>query len=583
VRFFYIHVLLYIMQNSILYFLFSLISACGFSQSQDTLSNKTNQELFQLMQKTGFEDIDKGLEVGQYYLNKTSKDGDDLERFKALSLYILTCIQGRKFNYFESQEVQLADLAAKKGFDKQLMEAYFLHADNYFYQGLFGKAIETYYKSFELAKRQDDIVYKHLNLKQIGYLNYFTGKLKESIRLQKEAIALLYSEKAIRDSVLVSSKQKMELRSLELLTRTFLFAKQKDSARVYNDKAFKMRMVEDSCFVKIIIRQRAAIFVLERSFDKAKESLEQFKAHCFNPKSIDAFFLASEYGKIYLELKAYDKAVEVLNKGLEGFSLEGQEAFATSYLKLLALAYKHQGDVKKSNFYFEKFVNANEDYGKIKDTVAARVKSQEVKAFKTELNAIQSEKETQESYLKYLAFGATLVILVLLFMLLRFYKIKNKNELKFQELLAKVNVASVKANIVDTKDSVLEGNGNANDVNEVIKQQILQGLQKLEEQDYFLQQDCNSYNVAKKIKTNTSYLSKVVNSHFQKNFNTYINDLRINYAVVRLKNDSQFRHYSIQSIAEELGYKSADSFTKYFKKHTGLNPSFYIKQLNAIV
>ena len=104
----------------------------------------------------------------------------------------------------------------------------------------------------------------------------------------------------------------------------------------------------------------------------------------------------------------------------------------------------------------------------------------------------------------------------------------------------------------------------------------------MEKQEYFLKQDCNSYNVAKKINTNTSYLSKVINSHFGKNFNTYINDLRINYTIVRLKDDVIFRSYSIQSIAEEVGYKSADSFTKYFKKDTGLNPSFYIKNIKNV-
>ena len=112
--------------------------------------------------------------------------------------------------------------------------------------------------------------------------------------------------------------------------------------------------------------------------------------------------------------------------------------------------------------------------------------------------------------------------------------------------------------------------------------QILEGLKKLEEKEYFLKQDCNSYNVAKKINTNTSYLSKVVNSHYGKNFNTYINDLRINYTILRLKNDVFFRSFSIQAIAEEVGYKSADSFTKYFKKDTGLNPSFYIKNIKNV-
>ena len=135
--------------------------------------------------------------------------------------------------------------------------------------------------------------------------------------------------------------------------------------------------------------------------------------------------------------------------------------------------------------------------------------------------------------------------------------------------------------IIDTKDEVLEEK-NSTEVPEETKQQILEGLKKLEKQEYYLKQECNSYNVAKKINTNTSYLSKVINSHYGKNFNTYINDLRINYTIVRLKNDVIFRSYSIQSIAEEVGYKSADSFTKYFKKDTGLNPSFYIKEIKNI-
>lgn len=148
-------------------------------------------------------------------------------------------------------------------------------------------------------------------------------------------------------------------------------------------------------------------------------------------------------------------------------------------------------------------------------------------------------------------------------------------------MLAKIKAAEKPENIIDTKDEVLEET-NATDVSDEVKTQILDGLKKLEKQEYFLKQECNSYNVAKKINTNTSYLSKVINGHYGKNFNTYINDLRINYTILRLKNDVIFRSYSIQSIAEEVGYKSADSFTKYFKQDTGLNPSFYIKEIKNI-
>ena len=152
---------------------------------------------------------------------------------------------------------------------------------------------------------------------------------------------------------------------------------------------------------------------LDKAYDKAKIYLSKVKDYCYIPKSIDDFYLASEYGKIHLELKEYNKAVEVLNEGLENFNLDGQEAFASDYLKLLAKAYMHQGNVEKSNLYFEKFVTASEDYGKIKDTVVARIKSQEISAFQNELNTIKTEK----NHLKYLALGASLIILVLLFFL----------------------------------------------------------------------------------------------------------------------------------------------------------------------
>ena len=37
-----------------------------------------------------------------------------------------------------------------------------------------------------------------------------------------------------------------------------------------------------------------------------------------------------------------------------------------------------------------------------------------------------------------------------------------------------------------------------------------------------------------------------------------------------------------RELAEEIGYKSPESFTKYFKAATGISPSVYIKKINKI-
>ncbi|WP_408037682.1 helix-turn-helix domain-containing protein [Tenacibaculum amylolyticum] len=118
-------------------------------------------------------------------------------------------------------------------------------------------------------------------------------------------------------------------------------------------------------------------------------------------------------------------------------------------------------------------------------------------------------------------------------------------------------------------------------VKEETIQNIIKGLHKLEREKYFLDINCNAYNVAKRINTNTTYLSKVMNIHYQKNFNTYINELRIQYIIHQLNHDKRYLSYNIQSLSKEVGYKSPDSFTKAFKTYTGLLPSIYIKNMQS--
>jgi Helix-turn-helix domain len=81
--------------------------------------------------------------------------------------------------------------------------------------------------------------------------------------------------------------------------------------------------------------------------------------------------------------------------------------------------------------------------------------------------------------------------------------------------------------------------------------------------------------------TNSTYLSKVVNIEKKKNFSKYINDLRIIYAFDELKTNTTFRKYTIKAIAQECGFKSAESFSKAFYKTYGIYPSFYIKKLSS--
>ena len=119
-------------------------------------------------------------------------------------------------------------------------------------------------------------------------------------------------------------------------------------------------------------------------------------------------------------------------------------------------------------------------------------------------------------------------------------------------------------------------------INDEKAKEILVKLKNIESKEYFLKSDFSLNTLAKKLKTNPSYLSRIINTHKQKQFNEYTNELRISYALKRLDEDSKFRSYSILHISKELGYKSQDSFAKHFKKRTGFYPSLYIADIKKM-
>lgn len=77
------------------------------------------------------------------------------------------------------------------------------------------------------------------------------------------------------------------------------------------------------------------------------------------------------------------------------------------------------------------------------------------------------------------------------------------------------------------------------------------------------------------IDTLPRYVSQTVNEIFRCNFSTYVNQVRIREAMRRLGNNPKYAYYSIEGIAESVGFKSRSGFTAWFKRIAGLSPSEY--------
>ena len=82
--------------------------------------------------------------------------------------------------------------------------------------------------------------------------------------------------------------------------------------------------------------------------------------------------------------------------------------------------------------------------------------------------------------------------------------------------------------------------------------------------------------LADSLNTNTSYLSAIINSHYNCNFRSFINKHRIDKARNMLVSP-KYKQYSMEGISMEVGFKSRTVFYQSFKNITGLSPSLYIK------
>lgn len=112
-------------------------------------------------------------------------------------------------------------------------------------------------------------------------------------------------------------------------------------------------------------------------------------------------------------------------------------------------------------------------------------------------------------------------------------------------------------------------------INQALKEKIRIALL---ESKLYLDPNITVHKLAKRLDSNTTYVSKTINEGFGKNFSSLISEYRIKEALQALE-AGNYEQYTIESLGNQAGFKSRTAFINAFKKYTGVTPSFYIKQL----
>jgi AraC-like DNA-binding protein len=104
----------------------------------------------------------------------------------------------------------------------------------------------------------------------------------------------------------------------------------------------------------------------------------------------------------------------------------------------------------------------------------------------------------------------------------------------------------------------------------------------INEEKIFTQKNMNLSSLSSILETNANYLSQLINNQFNTNFNDFINSYRIKEACSIMMKDPDLK-YSIDQVADMVGFSSRSTFYSTFKKFTGITPAFFQKNLSTIL
>ncbi|MFC5871449.1 helix-turn-helix domain-containing protein [Chryseobacterium arachidis] len=275
----------------------------------------------------------------------------------------------------------------------------------------------------------------------------------------------------------------------------------------------------------------------------------------------------------------YHSAIDQLEKGLSKIEKLPFNCVKSSMYASLAKNYFALHDDRKYHFY-------NNLHTELKTKIDANTKEgirYIVKLVENSQNKnIEFQRQNQSGRLLILILSLSLIIIVLI---IYFFSLKSKNnDLKkqfefFEKQKKKEKTVQPQASVLKEEETSIASK-DSNKISKEKEVEILQKLEEWEESNQYLNKSMSLAMLSAQMGINTKYLSEVINNNKGKNFNGYINELRINHIAHLLKTDSTYLNYKVSYLAEYSGFSSHSAFTTVFKSVTGMSPNAYIQEIS---
>ncbi len=463
--------------------------------------------------------------------------------------------------------------AKSTGTSKELVQVNLQLAAYYLNKNDYEKALTYNLKALELGKLNEDFDAIIQVDRNVAFIKSQVGNIEGALEIYLKNLAVLKKKKidTHQDEIWL-------LHTLISITQAYLDLNDYEKAKFYgNEILLKAKTYKNKEAAIIATYSLGGVYSETERYELALETLEKASQLAGTSKKNTAYHFINFYrGKVFFYQKKYEEAFKKFKKIIDA---KGDMKF--SYLmqqelySIIAKTYLEEKDHEKSTHYFDKALSVFNKIDALRINLNTTLINQyDENAVKEEIDElfVLSKKRKQQLYLL-IAFAVLVSIGFFLF----YRRNKKKNQKKFDVLIEQLNAQETNKK----KEKISKAKKPAKKLEGKKIEELLLKLDAFENDEGYLDKEITLLTLAKKLETNTNYLSKLINQEKELPFTKYLTELRLNYVLTRLKNDKRFRSYTIQGIAEDIGYTNAEPFAKAFKKKTGIYPSYFIKKLES--
>lgn len=497
------------------------------------------------------------------YLLKSKAVNDYENIFKA---YNIVMFKSKKETWLEYCDSMLN--VAKRIKDNELLgSSYLTRGAVYYWFKQEPKALDNYIMADGFLSKTDNQYLKYKTKYSIAQIKYFLGYYDEAISLLKEC----------EDYFRENEPGRPHLNTLHSLSLCYTKKKQYDLATATIDLGYREAIdIDEPLMIPYFINASGQNEYFKKNYKVALEKLRQSLPAITKAKDYANIATTNFYiGKSYWEIGEKEKAISYLNKVDEAFKKEKfmKEDLLEAY-NLLAQYYEAKGNPTEQLKYLTGLLEAETFVSNKFKYLAVNMHRQ------YDLKKIVEETEELKRHLFFrnkmdIIFGIIFLLVTATFTYI-FCKQYQRRKIRKQRFKNLVSQKIKKSQPVEVKEKIIDGE-------QIIKPEIISAvskkLEKFEESDLYLDKDFNLSKMAAFVDCNTRYTSRIISETRNKKYIEYVDDLRIEFIIEKLKNDSKYRNYTIKALTEEAGFKSPQKFKEAFTKATDLTPLYFIKEL----